>query len=234
MKSTERAEAIKLRKEGESIKEIARILQVSKSSVSLWVRNINLSSSHTLRLYERGRSAESVQRRRISRIFNEKERRASIFRSASKDIGSLSLREVMFLGIGLYWGEGAKSSRGSACFYNSDPRAVQVMMRFYREVCDVPLSKFKARVHIHGHLDTQAAIDYWSRVSGIPTSQFGKPATQKSRGSKGKKDTLPYGTFTIGVYDTKLYLKIMGWIDGSYQSLVSKKAQVPCRYHEYL
>ena len=42
MKEYEKTEAIELRKNGISIKDIAKELGVSKSSVSLWVRHVVL------------------------------------------------------------------------------------------------------------------------------------------------------------------------------------------------
>jgi len=50
MKIKERESAIKLRKRGRSVKEIAKTLKVAQSSVSLWVRNVKLKPAHKKRL----------------------------------------------------------------------------------------------------------------------------------------------------------------------------------------
>lgn len=52
-KPKEREKAIELRKEGRSVKEIARLLNVSSSTVSLWVRHIQLSPSQKQRLADK-------------------------------------------------------------------------------------------------------------------------------------------------------------------------------------
>lgn len=52
-KVTEKIKARILRQEGLSIKEIAKTLKVAKSSVSIWVRNIKLTSTQAKRLKER-------------------------------------------------------------------------------------------------------------------------------------------------------------------------------------
>jgi hypothetical protein len=103
-------------------------------------------------------------------------------------------------------------------------------MRFYREICDVPDIKFRAQVLLHPHLDAPRAEKYWSNISGIPRSQFQKTSQQQNKASKGKKDTLPMGTFTIGVYDTQLFLKIMGWMEGTYRCMIPKEQQISSRY----
>ncbi len=50
MKSEKRLEARKLRIDGLSLKEISEKIAVSKSSVSLWVRNIELTYEQKLKL----------------------------------------------------------------------------------------------------------------------------------------------------------------------------------------
>ena len=67
MKTVEREQARALRREGQSIKEISHALNVSKGSVSVWVRDIVLTESQTQALYNRramsaaqGRGARGV------------------------------------------------------------------------------------------------------------------------------------------------------------------------------
>ena len=50
MKTQERRQARELRTQGWSVKEIERALGVSRSSVSLWVRDIQLDDEHRRRL----------------------------------------------------------------------------------------------------------------------------------------------------------------------------------------
>ena len=54
MKTQERAEARRLRREeGKSLKEIARLVHVSLSSVTLWTRDIELTAEQHASLQER-------------------------------------------------------------------------------------------------------------------------------------------------------------------------------------
>lgn len=52
-KSIERIKAIKLRRKGESIKRIAQILKIAKSTVSLWCQEIKLTKSQIEALHIR-------------------------------------------------------------------------------------------------------------------------------------------------------------------------------------
>ena len=212
MKLEEKLKAIELRKKGASMKEIARALKVAKSSVSLWVGKIQLTSVQRKRLTLRGFSVDVIEKRRLSRINRTQRERLTIMNEAAKAIPTLSRHELWLLGIALYWGEGGKTNHGCVRLSNSDPAVIKFMMRFFREVCKVPESKFRGHVHTFSHLNKNKAEKYWSEISDIPRKQFFKTYTKPSIASKNKKDSLPYGTFQIYVNDTKLFLTIMGWI----------------------
>ena len=96
---------------------------------------------------------------------------------------------------------------------NSNPIIIKVIMRYFREVCGVPDSKFRASVHTFAHADVRKTLIYWSKVSGIPVRHFFKTYIKQSSASLHKRNTLPFGTLDIYVCDTKVFLTIMGWIE---------------------
>jgi transposase len=222
MKVEEKIKARKLRCQGYSIKEIAAKLNVAKSSVSIWVRDIKLTYTQKRRLSKKGQSVEVVEQRRATRLARETARRQIIIDKAQKEIKKVSKQELFIMGVGLYWAEGSKTNRSTVEFYNSDPRLIKIMKRFFVEVCGVPEYKFRGHIYLHPHLDSTRAEKYWSGISGIPRSQFFKTTQQQNRASKNKKDSLPYGTFSLGVYDTKLFLRINGWMEGVYVAIAEK------------
>jgi hypothetical protein len=124
-----RAEARKLRAQGVDYNTIAAQLGVSKSSVSLWVRDmprpVGLSPE------ERARRASEGQRG-----FWERERayRDEFRAEAGREIGQLTDREVLMAGAVAYWCEGTKSkpwrNDERVVFTNSDPRLVRMFQRF--------------------------------------------------------------------------------------------------------
>lgn len=95
-------------------------------------------------------------------------------------------------------------------------------MRFFREICVVPESKFRGHLHIHEHLDYRTAEKYWSNITGIDSSQLFKSYRKQSFASQNKKDSLPMGTFDIYVMDTQLFYKIVGWIRGISNHLLNE------------
>jgi Mn-dependent DtxR family transcriptional regulator len=212
MKKAEKIQARILRKKGMSLNDIVRRLGVSKASVSLWVRDIELSVQQKKQLTAHGFSVEAIEKRRVHRITNTLKRHRVIIDGAKKNIPVLSKQDLLLVGAALYWGEGGKT-KGMARISNSDPGVIRLMMRFFREVLDVPQERFRGEVHAFSHVHVQSTEQYWSKISGIPRKQFYKTYSKPSIASKGKRDKLPYGTFQIYVCDTTIFLTIKGWIE---------------------
>ena len=219
MKLEEKQLAIRLRKEGYSINEICRKANVAKGSVSVWVRNVELTKKQKEKISEKGIKKEVIERRRKTRLTRENAKRSVVIEGAEKNINRISKRELFVMGIIFYWAEGRKSAKGIVGFTNSDPRAIKLMMRFFQEVCKVKKEKFRGYIHIHPHLDAKKAENYWSKISGISLKQFYKTYRKPNKSSQNKKDSLPYGTLDIYVFNTELLLKIQGWVNGICKNL---------------
>src|SRR3984885_15399989 len=102
-----RAKARDLREQGLDYEEIVAELGVSKSSVSLWVRDLPRPPRLS---YEecRKRQAKGVRRYwEAERPIREAERQA-ISAAAGAQIGPLNDREILIAGVVAYWCEGAK------------------------------------------------------------------------------------------------------------------------------
>jgi predicted transcriptional regulator len=175
-KSAERLKALVLRRQGESMKDIARILGVSKSAVSLWVRDVNLTKIQKEKLHakqisagHRGRllGAEWNRNQKVLRI-------EQAVREAKNKLRTLSKRDLLILGLGLYWGEGSKASDGTVAIVNSDPFIILLMIRWFQECWGVSKDRLQPRVFISDtHKDREEVITkYWIKVLGIPRTQF--------------------------------------------------------------
>lgn len=217
MKNRERIIARKLREEGASLSEITTKLRVAKSSVSLWVRDIELSVAQKNRLSEKSSKRATVELRRTNRLANELQKRELVISAAKKSISRITHKQLWLIGTMLYWAEGGKTQR-MVRFSNGDPEMIKIMMAFFRRVCMVPEEKFKGYIHIHPHLDYKNAESYWTSVTGIPMTQFFKTYRIQNKSSRNKKDSLPLGVLDIYVMDTNLFLKIVGWSQGIFSS----------------
>ena len=209
--------AIKLRHKGLAINEIAKILKVAKSSVSMWVRDVKLKPGQIDILINNKYKKAVVEKRRMSRLFNEDAKRQIIINAAKKDIKKLSEKELWLIGVMLYWAEGGKTQR-LVRFSNGDPEMIKIMMAFFRRICKVPEEKFRGYIHIHPHLDNIKAEKYWSSITRIKLKKFFKTYRKNNISSQNKKDTLPFGVMDIYICDTELFLKISGWAKGIFSS----------------
>ena len=163
-----------------SYSEIKKRINVPKSTLSNWCRDIALTEGQALRLFKnkltgsaRGRiiGAKRQQAKRLRQI-------SDMLTEGRKEVGSLSTRDVFIAGICLYSAEGTK--RDKACgFANSDPLLIKFMANWFRKFCHVSEEKFRGAIWIHSGSDYRKATHYWSKVAGIPTSQFLKPYKQR-------------------------------------------------------
>lgn len=165
----EQARARELRADGWTMPEIAAELGVSRSSVSIWVRDVPYTPRRPPRTgYDAStRSPNKLQVRKqeeIDRLLAEGRER----------IGSLSERDLLIAGIALYAGEGSKTP-GEVRFANSDPRMIRLFLRWLRTFVEVDEKRLRLKLYLHEGLDIDAANDFWAEVTGIPISQFRKP-----------------------------------------------------------
>lgn len=198
-----RAHAARLRRLGYSVAEIAQNLNVSKSSVSLWVRDIILSQKARVRLVHRqirGRAYASVVRRNATQMRVEE---ADVFAKSVVGSTSMETNTMRLLCSLLYWCEGEKSLQGKTfAFTNSDPLLVSTFLRFLREGFDIDEQKFRICLHIHAYHDEKKQITFWFDICGIPEAQFMKSHQKQSSGRQKKRDYA--GCVSVRYYDARI------------------------------
>jgi transcriptional regulator with XRE-family HTH domain len=218
-KSRERNKAIKLREQGMSIKEIAKKIGVSKSSASIWCRDIVLTKAQVKRLHESMIKGSYAGRMKGARM--QYERRLKVIEMAEingrAEIGSLSKRDLLISFISLYWGEGSKKSRQFA-INNSDPQMVTFIIKALRKLWGIEEERLVLTVginEIHKNRDKEV-VNYWSKVTGVPTDQFRKTIFIKAKTKKHYDNfKIHYGTVTVKVKKSSdIYYKTMGLIKG--------------------
>lgn len=149
-----------MRVSGFSVNLISKKLNVSKSSVSLWVRDVRVGDSLLIKLKNSVKDPDVVRRRTETRLANELSKRNLIIDKSSAEVGKISDRELWLLGSILYWAEGGKTQRGLVRFTNSDPEMIKIMMCFFRKICKVPETKFRCYLHIYSHLNKRQSEKY--------------------------------------------------------------------------
>jgi transcriptional regulator with XRE-family HTH domain len=215
-----------LRKQGYSYKEILEQVTVSKDTISRWCKDIELSEEQKKRLIQNKQfgqkkgslvAADNKRRHRI-------EQTDLIRKTAKEELGDISDRDKLLLGIALYAGEGYKMDR-KVGFANADPQLIKFMMEWFLTVTKTPMSRIRGAIWLHDNLDEQLAKAYWSTLTGIPQNQFHKTymAKLKPDSKKIRKNIHPYGVFAIRFTDSATHRRIMGWIYGIFNDKIAKR-----------
>ena len=219
-KSQERIRARHLRKCGHSIGDIARILNVSKSSVSLWCTDLVLTRRQKTRIQDQATRAGAIGRLMGARMNHEaKVAREKMYRSRGiHQVGKMTKRDIFIAGIGFYWGEGTKKDKNTVSFINSDPEAIDFMYHWFQDIIGIPKKDFMPRIFINAlHKPRKKKVlNFWSDLLDLPPSQFGKIVFIKVKQKKVYENYHQYyGTLALRIRrSANLRYMIWGFIDG--------------------
>jgi len=210
------AQARELRMQGLAYNQIADRLGVSKSSVSLWVRDLP-RPPHLSYVENRRRSADGVRRYWAREREVRGTQRASEVAAAATAIGRLSDREILVAGAVAYWCEGTKRKPPHnferVVFVNSDPGLILFFMRFLASA-GIRREDLAFCVQIHETADVEAAERFWQEITGAPAGQFTKSTLKRHNPKTNRKNVGEnyHGCLRISVYrSSALYRKIEGW-----------------------
>ncbi len=145
-------------------------MNVAKSSVSIWVRDVEFDPA-------RRRSAATGRRPRGSDHPLRRRKLAEIERLRVEGlarIGTPSEREFLTAGLGLYAGDGSKGDK-EVSFSNSSEAIVGFFCRWLRTFFVIEEHRLRVRLYLHQGLDLEAAVQWWCSVTEIPQNQFLKP-----------------------------------------------------------
>jgi transcriptional regulator with XRE-family HTH domain len=182
-----RDKARELRLQGWTYDQIQVELGCSKSSISLWVRDLPKP--------ERKRTAEeasAIARRGWEATMHLRdEERQRTKKTARQAVGELSARELFLLGVGLYWAEGSKDKpydrRENVCFVNSDPGMIEVFLAWL-DLLGVERERLRFTVMIHESADVAGAERYWAGLVGAERSAFNKTTLKRHNPKTRRKN----------------------------------------------
>ncbi|KPC83336.1 MULTISPECIES: hypothetical protein [Streptomyces] len=212
-----RAKARELRLQGMTYDQIQVELGCSKGSISLWVRDLpkpkrSRSAVEQARLAGRMRWDHELTVRDAERQQTKS--------TAKAEIGDLTDRELLLIGVGLYWAEGTKDKpydrRENLTFVNSDPGMIETYLAWLAAV-GVTRDRICFRVMIHQTADVVTAERYWAELVGIDASALQKTTLKKHNPKTARKNTGEsyHGCLVIRVSQgAELYRRVEGWWHG--------------------
>ncbi|WP_367042729.1 hypothetical protein [Streptomyces sp. Je 1-332] len=211
-----RERARELRRQGRTYDEIQAELGCSKSSVSLWVRDLPKPKPRYTPEEQQALMREGLTKLRTA----QDEQRKITKLAAIAEIGELSDRELFVLGVGLYWAEGQKSKpyarREAVTFINSDPDVIRVYLAWL-DLLGIAPERLNYRVMIHESADVATAEAYWADLVRVDVSTFQRTTLKKHNPKTVRKNTGDdyRGCLVIRVRQgADLYCRIEGWWTG--------------------
>lgn len=203
--------AIKLRKQGKSLRQISSQINIAKSTTSLWLKSVKLNSQQQNILDQNWKKGlvnarkQAVKSHRLTKLkrINKINREASIF------LNSLSIDDKileLFLS-GLYLGDGFKIY-GRTALGSSNPKILKTFITLIRKLYKIKESKLRAAIYARADQKPQTLINYWSKFLSIPKKQFHK--TQIDKRTLNKKSYPHYkGVCAVNYFDIKLQRRIL-------------------------
>ena len=216
-KFKEKNEAVRLRDKGWSISDIAKKVSVSKSTVSMWCRDIVLTNTAILQIAKKSkrkstnallRYSESIRAQRVQRTIQSES-------VGKKRLGTMTDRDIYCIGLGLYWGEGYKKGSQEFGFTNSDPQMVCFYVTWLEIVFGVKKNDLILRISINAqHTSRVHEVEkYWEGLLGLPSKSFTKLSLIKTASKKIYNDQNHMGTLRIKVRKgTSMRREVMGAI----------------------
>lgn len=171
--------AIQLRKKGYLYSEIAKELQVAKSTAYTWTSSIELDNNQAVIAAEKLRSAQvkNIKNLAALKITRNEQRNRLIRKNAVSIISKarLNINHKRLLCSVLFWCEGGKNTDSGIRFINSDPIMIKTFLWLLRTSFKLDERKFRALIHLHDYHDETKQLQYWSSITQIPASQFNRP-----------------------------------------------------------
>lgn len=215
--------AIALRKTGLSYNQITHKLKIPKSTLSTWLKNINLKPDAQAKINSRvnATSVAALIKRNKKQTVIAKETAIKLIKKSKKNFKNNVENKLFLTAVCLYWAEGyKKGAQGSKYkaidFTNSDATMIKLMLKFFMEFCKVKKEKLRIQIIAHNNIDINRAIKYWQKITGLKQRQFQKSSLPPKKISKNprRNNTLPYGTIHLRISDVNLFHTMIGWIEG--------------------
>ena len=211
--------AKEMRKNGASLGEISKKLRIAKSTLSLWCKDIILTESAIRKIKTKGklksvrgllRYSEFKRKERLKRNALQRQEGATLLAAPSN-------RDILMVGLGLYWGEGYKYDHSELGFTNSNLKIIKFYIKWLR-LFKISKDDLIFRLTINKVFEKYAneIKEFWAKELSVKENQFSKTTLIKTKLKKANlKNMESYkGILRVKVRKgTSLRNKILGAIE---------------------
>jgi hypothetical protein len=218
-KEEEKRKAIAMRKRGKTYSEILSVVHVAKSTLTLWLHDVGMAKYQQQRLTQA--KIDGQKKGALARRTQRITRQADIIGLASKEIGTLSKRELFLIGTALYWAEGSKQKEHNVSqqlvFANSDANMVQCFLNWL-EIISVSKDDIYFELYAHKGDDIDRIAQFWSNKVYVSVSVLKQRLYLKKGNPKTPRKNV--GEQYVGLIRVRvkksadLNRKVQGWVQG--------------------
>lgn len=165
-----------MRKAGKSLLDVSLSLNIPKSTLSGWFKNIKLSKRHK-KILEKKHADALVKARNISAAIHRQQKIDRLKYAeieADKVINSIDLNNTNIAEIALsllYLGEGFKKSSRTG-MGNSDPGILKFFLWAMLNVYKLDINKIRFDLHLRADQNELLIKKYWSEELQVPLKRF--------------------------------------------------------------
>ncbi len=203
-----RKKVLDLRKQGMSYSQIKKILKVSKSTLSCWLKEYPLTKERISEL--RNNNEVRIEKFRETMRKKREDRLEKTYQSQKRILLPFNSRELFVAGLFLYWGEGSKFKTSTLSLSNTDPSVIKFFISWLTKSLRVPEKKIRIDLQLYSNMHINQEISYWSKTLKISPIQFTNPYIKETADIKiNHKGNFGHGTCNARVGDARLTEKIL-------------------------
>ncbi len=219
---SDKKQAIELRKQGKSYKDINKQLNIPISTLSNWLSDKQWSKNVKNSLINKAKDKSRARMRELNKVRGHKLKKAynQAKKEARKEFEYFKFHPLFISGLIIYWGEGDRVSKGLVRVSNTDPLMIRLFVKFLTDICGAKKNKIKASLIIYPDIKNNQCKNFWVKNTQFSKSNFNKNILIKGR-HKTKK--VGHGICNAGIPSTYLKEKIKIWLKLLPNELVSDK-----------
>ncbi len=205
-------QVLQFRKRGFTLEEIAKICEVSKGTVSKWLKNNALSESVTKQNKKRA-GQENAKRLKLinkARSGERSMRYREAVRSAETEYKHYKSSPLFVAGLMLYTAEGDLKSDHQIRFSGTTEKSHKIFIKFATEYLGVSKPNIHFWILLYKGQSEEACMKRWKAATTLPYSQFYK---NQYIHTKKTAHTLHNGVGNTIIGSTVLKHKLKKWIE---------------------
>jgi transcriptional regulator with XRE-family HTH domain len=205
-------QAIAFRRRGFTYAEIAKICNVSKGTVSNWLRHESFSKAVAK---DNQKQAVAQNKKRLAlinkaRVAERRHQYAEAVRSAETEYQHYRTSPLFLAGLTLYMTTGDVSDARVIRLSDSRPELHQLFIRFVVTYLGVPKSAVRFWLLLYPDQREVICMKHWCKKTGLSPAQFHKNQVIQGR---SRHKTLHFGVGNTIIGSTLLKKKLIRWTE---------------------